>query len=372
MPTELLEAMIGADHEQIQILQDLELGMLAFVAIHDTSLGPAFGGVRRYGYRNPREGLADVLRLSHAMSKKCVLSGVAGGGGKTVLVDHPGLDVQGAYRRLGEYVESMGGRYYTGPDVGTGETELGFLAETTRFVTRPGPEGPGDLTLATARGVMAGLRAVVRHLSRKLARYPSDPAREGLEGLHFCVQGLGGVGLKVARQLRAAGATLTLSELDPELLQSACAELEADHVQPGSVYDVDCHVFVPCALGGIVHDLSVGRFRCDAIAGSANNVLAGPEHAEDLWHRGILLAPDFITNSGALVLGANFHLTGERDQDAAIDRIEDVLLEVFAKAEHVGESPNDLADRIAEERLLEPPRTPFFPAGRQKPARPQI
>ncbi|PIE23907.1 MAG: hypothetical protein CSA62_05810 [Planctomycetota bacterium] len=367
MPTELLEAMIGAEHEQVQILQDLDLGMLAFVAIHDTSQGPAFGGVRRFDYRNPREGLADVLRLSQAMSKKCVLAGVAGGGGKVVLFDHPNLDVPGAYRRLGEYVESMGGRYYTGPDVGTGEAELGFLAETTRFVTRPGAEGPGDLSLATARGVMAGLRAVVRYLSRKHPQYSSDPARQGFEGQHFCVQGLGGVGRKVAQQLHAAGARLTLSELDPDLLSATCAELGAEAVQPGSVYGVDCDIFVPCALGGIVHDFSVGRFRCDAIVGSANNVLAGPEYAQVLWDRGILLAPDFITNSGALVLGANYHLTGDRDQDAAIDRIEDALLEIFEKAEYEGEPPHDLADRMAEERLQAAKGAPFFPAERQKP-----
>jgi leucine dehydrogenase len=361
MPTELLEAMIGAEHEQVQILQDLELGMLAFLAIHDTSRGPAFGGVRRHRYRSPREGLADVLRLSQAMSFKCALIGVDGGGGKCVLVDHPMLDVEGAYRRIGEYVENLGGRYFTGPDVGTGETELGYLAATTRFVTVPGPEGPGDLAVATARGVMAGLRAVLRFLARRNDRYPRDPVADGLEGLHFCIQGLGGVGLKVARQLHAAGAQLTLCELDTELLERSCEELGAEHVGPGAVFDVDCDVFVPCALGGIVHDLSVGRFRCDAIAGSANNVLAGPEHGEDLARRGILLAPDFVCNSGALILGANFHLTGDREQGAAIDRIEHELLSLFERAEREDESPSSLADRISEERLSSGLRRPFFP-----------
>ena len=47
--------------------------------------------------------------------------GVPGGGGKAVIVQRPELDRAAAYRLLGRYVEVMGGRYYTGPDVGTVE-----------------------------------------------------------------------------------------------------------------------------------------------------------------------------------------------------------------------------------------------------------
>jgi leucine dehydrogenase len=174
--------------------------------------------------------------------------------------------------------------------------------------------------------------------------------------MHFAIQGVGGVGFDVARRLRALGARVTAADEDSERIARARDELGVESVSAGRIYDVGCDVFVPCAMGGILHDLTIERLRCQAVAGSANNILAAPRHARSLAERGILVAPDFVINSGALILGANVHLTGVRDQSAAIDRIESELLELFERAARVEITPFELTEHIARERLMAPSR----------------
>ena len=361
MSLQFLEALHGADHEQVQILQQPEIGFYALLAIHDTRNGPAFGGVRRLAYRNGAEALRDVLLLSRAMTYKCLMAGVAGGGGKVVLLDLPDTDLPEAYRRIGHHVENMGGRYYTGPDVGTGPRELAWLSETTDFVTRPDATGPGDLGRATARGVFAGIQALCQQLAKQDSRFPSDPQATGLEGVRVLVQGLGEAGGELADKLKLAGAQVLASEIKPDVLEWAVDQHGVIAVDPDEVYETECDIFAPCALGGVLHDLTVGRLHCKAIGGSANNILSRPEIAHVLQDRGILVAPDFVINSGALIQGSGFHLNGLREQDAAIDQIGQELLALFERAESEGVPPPMLAEQIAEERLASTPAKPWFP-----------
>ena len=351
------DVLAEGQHEQVEILRDRSSALTAIVAIDDTSRGPAFGGIRRHAYRDEIDALRDVLRLSRAMTLKCAMARVEGGGGKTVIFDHDDLVEDEAYRVVGRHVQNLGGRYFCGPDIGTGERQLSWVAESTSYVTVPGDEGPGDLAAATARGVLAGLRAV----AARLQRASLDMVELG--GLSYSIQGIGEVGSKVARALIEAGARVFGVEVDQARAESA-ADLGVEIVE--DVFDLECDVIVPCALGGIVHDLSVERARCRAIAGSANNVVASVEHAEQLHERGILLAPDFVINSGALILGAKFHLTGERDHGDAIDAIGQELFELFERADARGQAPLFVAEEIAQERLEVAKGRRYFPEGGRK------
>ena len=66
-------------------------------------------------------------------------------------------------------------------------------------------------------------------------------------------------------------------------------------------YDVDCDVFCPCALGGVLNGDTIGRLKCSVVAGAANNQLAGEHDGDTLHERGILYAPDYIINAGGLI-----------------------------------------------------------------------
>jgi leucine dehydrogenase len=357
MEFQFLDALAGGGFEQVVALHDRGSGLRALLAIHDTSAGPAFGGVRRRSYRDEAEALRDVLRLSRAMTRKCVLLGLPAGGAKVVALDGPELDLEGAYRYLGEAVEALAGRYYSGPDVGTGERELAWMAETTRFVTRPDDEGPGLLSESTAEGVFAGIGASLRHLDGE-----EDWTRRTV-----VVQGLGAVGSRLARRLTEVGATVVGVDADPEVAARAAAELGIELTESGAEFERACEVFAPCALGGILHDVSVPRLRCRVVAGAANNVLASGDHADAMHDRGILHAPDFVVNSGALLRGAAFHLEGRREPLERIGaRIGEVLTELLQAAREAGRPPARVAVEEADERLArrrESPREARGPGG---------
>src|SRR3954469_13306051 len=72
-------------HERVIVRRGPESGLPIIVAIHSTARGQAIGGCRMAAYPDWRDGLADALRLSAAMTAKCALAGLPNGGGKTVI-----------------------------------------------------------------------------------------------------------------------------------------------------------------------------------------------------------------------------------------------------------------------------------------------
>lgn len=354
MGVHILEAMAREGFEEVAALHDRSSNLRGFLAVHDTSRGPAFGGIRRWAYYDEDQALRDCLRLARAMTFKAALAGLEAGGAKLVIFDRPDLEVTEAYRFIGDVVERLAGRFYTGPDVGTGARELGWVAERTGFVTRPGPEGPGELAASTCAGVVAGMESALRFLDGDV----DWPART------VVVQGLGEVGARVARMLAHRGARVLAAETDAERARAVQAEIELELIDPSSEYDPPCDVFAPCALGGILHDLTLTRLRCRVIAGAANNVLARPLHGDRLHEQGILYVPDFVINSGALIRGATFHLSGVREEldriGARVGAITDVILRLSGEEQL---PPVRVAVREAERRLHAERRGPHSRRG---------
>jgi glutamate dehydrogenase/leucine dehydrogenase len=342
MAIQILDSMVRGGFEKVVALHDRRSGLRAFLAIHDTSAGPAFGGLRRWQYLDEEQALRDCLRLSRAMTHKCALLGLDAGGAKMVLVDHSGLDVSEAYRYVGRVVEDLDGSFYTGPDVGTGPRELAWVAEATSYVTDPGERGPGDLSGATANGVFAGLAATLRHMDGE-----EDWTRRTV-----VIQGLGGVGERLAERLVQMGARVVGSDIDPERAALVSRRLSIETVDRAREFETECDVFAPCAMGGILHDVTVKRLRARAVAGAANNVLARMAHGDQLFRRGVLYAPDFAINSGALILGALFHLNGEREPTREIERrVGSAIGDVLARAAEENMPPARVALREAERRI---------------------
>jgi len=339
-----------AEFEQIQVLKDPAIGFLGFIVIHDTRRGPAFGGIRRWSYKTPDEALGDCLRLAQAMTLKCAIHRIPGGGGKAVILQQPDLDREAAYRLLGRYIQHMGGRFQTGPDFGTEAGDVEAVASTTEFVTRPGPEGPGNLAQATALGVFAGIRALVPRLGAT-----------DLSHLTIAVQGLGEVGKRLARRLHEAGARLLLADVRADRARELGMELGAEVLDYREVLGAVCDVYAPCAMGGVIHRRSLPTLRARAVAGAANNVLASPEPGEELHRRGILYAPDFVINSGALVQGALFQLEGRRPPPERIERIGDLVGEILDRARAENRPPEQLAEEMAREHIAAVEHRPYLP-----------
>ncbi|HYD31768.1 MAG TPA: Glu/Leu/Phe/Val dehydrogenase dimerization domain-containing protein [Azospirillaceae bacterium] len=338
-------------HEQVVFAADRQTGLKAIIAIHDTSRGPALGGCRLWPYVSEDEAVRDVLRLSRAMTYKAALAGLSLGGGKSVILADPDIPREAfktpdLMRAMGRAVERLHGRYIVAEDVGTSVEDMGWVRRETAWVAGlpVAVGGSGDPSPATAYGVFRGIVAAVHHRLR----------RNTLEGLTVAVQGLGHVGWDLCRRLVAAGASLFVSDIRPEVVARAVGEFHATPVAADAIVDAPAEVFAPCALGAVINDHTIGRLKAVIVAGSANNQLAEPRHGQTLAERGILYVPDYAINVGGLINVAAERDPAGYDRDrtfAAIERIPDTLAAIFQEAEHAGIPTSVAADRLAEARL---------------------
>jgi leucine dehydrogenase len=332
------------NHEQVVFFFDRRSGLKAIVALHDTTLGPAIGGCRMWPYPSEAAALTDVLRLAKGMTYKAVMANLPFGGGKTVIIGDPKTGKSKAlFRALGRAIDSLGGRYYTGEDVGTCPADMDCAsAETSCVLGRS--SGSGDPSPVTARGIWLGIRAAVRHRL----------GGADLTGIRVAVQGLGHVGYNVARLLAQDGAKLIVADLDPTRAERAAEEFGARLVDGDQIFGVEAEVLAPCALGGVINDDTVPRLTCKVVAGAANNQLLEPRHGAALHARGILYAPDYVINAGGLINIAEELRSGGYDRGRALAKVQTIaetLTEVFERAAHAGAPTSEIADRLAEERV---------------------
>lgn len=335
-------------HEELLVHRGERSGLSMAIAIHSTALGPALGGARLWRYRALGDAIADALRLSEAMTYKAAAAGLGLGGGKAVLCAPPDRELTPAGRRnlmldLGDAVESLGGRYVTAEDVGTGTDDMAIVAESTAHAVGgpTGAGGSGDPSPVTARGVEAGIRASCEH------RYGSPD----LAGRVVTIAGVGHVGMALATRLAEAGCELRVSDID-EGKRASAKRLGAVWVDPENAAGTECDVFAPCALGGAINAESIDRLRCEIVCGSANNVLADDSLAEALTERGILYAPDFIANAGGLInVYGELRDLGPDQVEKLLDGIGDALGRVFEVASARSVTPLEAAKAVAEEAL---------------------
>ena len=281
------------DHEAVHAFHDAGAGLNCLIAIHSTALGPAGGGVRMWPYPDDQAAIDDALRLSRAMSHKNAMAGLALGGGKTVVIGDPARDKTPAlFEALGRAIERLGGRYWAAEDVGVSPADLVYARTQTKFVA--GLEGhaaaSGDPSPVTAEGVRRGLALCVqRALGRPLGE------------VTVAIQGVGHVGAILADKLAADGAKLIVCDVNAAQAAAVAARTGAQVVDTDAIFDAQCDVFAPCALGGAISPRTLPRLKAKVIAGGANNQLADEATGRALFAAGVTYAPDFVINGGGII-----------------------------------------------------------------------
>ena len=331
-------------HEQLSFFHDKESGLKAFIAVHDTSLGPAAGGCRMWNYENEMEALNDALRLSRGMSYKNAMAGLPLGGGKAVIMANPKTDKTDAlFKAFGRSIDSLNGAYITAEDVGVTTEDMQIVSTETKHVAglSEGDHASGDPSPFTARGIYNGIKACVKY---KLGK-------DSLQGLTVAVQGVGHVGQYLCEHLHNDGVKLLVSDIVQENLDDAVERFGAKVVGPDDILAVEADVVSPCALGAILNDDTITQFNTSIIAGGANNQLANDIHGVRLMDRGILFAPDYVINAGGII-NVSGETTGDYDVDCVnkkVDNIYNTLIHIFERAEKEARPTNVVADEMAEE-----------------------
>jgi leucine dehydrogenase len=338
MKSSMEELSTPADHERVVFCRDPEAGYRGVIAIHSTAAGPAAGGTRLWSYATEDEAVTDALRLSRGMTYKNAMAGLPLGGGKSVIFDDDAVDREALFRAHGRFVERLGGRYLTAEDVGTSPADMAIIRKETAHVAGIAV----DPSPRTAHGVVRAMLGAARH------RWGSD----GLAGRTVAIQGCGHVGFHLARELQEFGASLVVTDLDPERVRRVVAATGARAVEPDEIFGVAADVFAPCALGAVLNAGTVPRLRVEIVAGAANNQLREPEDGERLRQREILYVPDYVANAGGVIGGCGEILGWSEDVvKDRVERIYDTLLEVLHLAEEQDVPPHLAADRLAEQRL---------------------
>ena len=241
------------------------------------------------------------------------------------------------YQSYAEVVETLKGSYLTAGDVGTFKEDLIECSKITKYVY--------GINLETSKPTSQGIFNAIK------STYKFTNGTNNLNGVHVAISGVGKVGSKLAKLLFKAGAKITASSINPELINELKKEISVFEVSPNNLFETSCDIISPCALGGAINKISREKLKCGSIVGAANNQLDSSETAEWLLKNNIVYSPDYLVNSGGVIAIASEINETENLLEKQLEKIGDRLEFVLTESKKNNESTDSVAKRIAWERI---------------------
>jgi glutamate dehydrogenase (NAD(P)+) len=319
---------------------------------HNGARGPYKGGIRFH----PEVDLDEVRALAELMTWKTAIVNIPYGGAKGgVNVDPSKLEtgeVQRVARSFMDKIEKVLGpqRDIPAPDVGTNAQVMAWLMDeygklhghTPACVTgKPiALEGSFGREAATGRGVVQ----VFREASPEVDLDPSETT--------FVIQGFGNVGAWAARLMQelgakmvgaadASGAIASEGGIDADKLAEhvrdggtvADFDGKTDEIDPDELVALDCDVFIPAALGGMIHEDNAGKMRCRMMVEGANSPTT-PNADAILNENGVFIVPDVLANAGGVVVSYFEWVQNLQHMRWTEDEVNERLGEIMRRAFH--------------------------------------
>ncbi len=305
---DIFDLMSSGEFEQIDFAYDPTSGLKSIVVIHNTALGPALGGTRMMEYPTMEDALKDAANLAKAMTYKNAAAGINFGGGKAVIIGDAGRDKDEALlRAFGRQLQSFGGRFITGVDIGTNPDDMVIVHQETDYnVALPESYGgPDSTSKGTACGVFHGMKALAEETF-------SNP---GLEDKTIALQGTGSVGTFLIEYLVDEGCEVIVTDVDENRVSKIKERFGVRSVAPDDIYSLDVDIFSPCAVGDVLNDETIPQLKCKIVAGAANNQLKEEKrHCKMLEERGIVYGVDYILSAGGVINNANCFIGYDRSR----------------------------------------------------------
>jgi glutamate dehydrogenase (NAD(P)+) len=322
-----IRAVVRSSYREVQVQIPVMLGdgkihvFSGFRVQHNGARGPYKGGIRYH----PEVDLDEVRALATLMTWKTAVAGIPFGGAKGgVNCDASALDeteLQQITRSFIDKIEKVLGpqRDIPAPDVGTNAQTMAWMMDeygklhghTPAIVTgKPiALEGSYGREAATGRGIVN----MFREAAPALDLQPAD--------CRVVLQGFGNVGSWAARIIAQLGCTVIAASdaqgavyaeegLDPEALAQHVRDggNVADHDGPGAqpitpeeLLGLECEVFIPAALGGMIHAENADRLNTRMVVEGANSPTT-PKADAILQDKGIFVVPDVMANAGGVVV----------------------------------------------------------------------
>ncbi|WP_163337842.1 Glu/Leu/Phe/Val dehydrogenase [Desulfopila sp. IMCC35008] len=333
----------STDYEEVVRCDNEEVGFSAWIAVHNSNRGPALGGCRVWNYICDDDALTDVLRLSKGMTYKNSLARLSLGGGKCVVrADLEKVDRGAMFESVGQFVETLHGRYITAEDVNSTVEDMVAVKRHTKHVATVGASG--NPSPFTAYGVYCAIRACVQF------KFGHDD----LKGLRIAIQGVGETGGRLARLLANDGCTIFATDINQNNLSELQKNVKFHAVEPEDIYGAACDIFCPCALGGILNSFTIPRLHCSIVAGSANNQLLERADGDLLDARDILYVPDYAANAGGVInisceIGQTYDAGRARQKT---EMIGETVTDILRQSKSMKRPTHVIADRMAEELIM--------------------
>ena len=372
---------------QVQVPVSLNDGRIhvfsGFRVQHNGARGPYKGGIRYH----PEVDLDEVRALAMLMTWKTAVVGIPYGGAKGgINCDARKLDereLQMITRSFMDKIEKVLGptRDIPAPDVGTNAQTMAWLMDeygklhghTPAIVTgKPiALEGSQGREAATGRGVIYVLEEV------------ADQVGLDFDRLTFAIQGFGNVGSWAARILHDKGAKLVAVDtvdgsihsdggIDPHKLQKHLFDENGDINEFGDVDAIskeeflatECDVFIPAALGGMIHEHNADMLKCKVLLEGANSPTT-PKADAILSDKGIYIAPDVLCNAGGVIVSYFEWVQNLQhflwDEDEVNGRLEKIIKRGFREVAHKCKAdkttPRIAAYELGIQRVVEASRT---------------
>ncbi|HKG36566.1 MAG TPA: Glu/Leu/Phe/Val dehydrogenase dimerization domain-containing protein [Solirubrobacterales bacterium] len=349
---------------------------------HNGARGPYKGGIRFH----PEVDIDEVRALASLMTWKTAIAGVPYGGAKGG-VNCPAGDlepkeVQAIARSFMDKIEKVLGptRDIPAPDVNTNAQvmawfmdEYGKLHGHTPAIVTGKPielEGSHGREAATGRGCVYMFREAAPHLGL-------SPA-----STTFAVQGFGNVGSWAARIMQqlgckmvavsdASGAIHSEDGIDADDLYAfvkdggKLPDFEGvDSIDPDDLIGVECDVFIPAALGGMIHEGNADKMRCRMLIEGANSPTT-PAADEILKDKDVYVIPDVMANAGGVVVSyfewvqnlQHFRWEEREVNDKLGTIMRRAYREVSARGREEGIPLREAAYLVGIERVVEAART---------------
>lgn len=346
---------------------------------HDTTRGPGKGGIRFH----PAVDVDEVKALAAMMTFKTSILDLPFGGAKGGVRCDPTTMSLGELERLTrrytyEISPLLGpDRDVPAPDINTDGRVMAWLMDTLSMTQ--GSHLPASVTGkplsvggtrghagATSSGCLVCARAAFRELDIPMT------------GRRVVIQGFGKVGGPLAFLLHSAGmrvvavadvggAVMNGGGLDPFALSdhvtatgTVAGFTGGDAISAESIWDIECELLVPAALGGVIDEHVAKRIQAQVVVEAANGPTTSPAQAV-LDERGIVVVPDILANAGG-VTASYFEWAQSRQGypwDEGIvaerlrDRMDSAFVDVWARSQVLGVDLRSAAYVVALERIAD-------------------
>jgi len=330
-------------HEAVHFFSNKKTGLRCFISIHNRNRGPALGATRFWHYQFEEDALRDSLRLSRAMTYKCALAGIRYGGGKGVIIaDKKKTKTSSLICAYAKAVDSLGGIFRTGEDVGMNNRDVRIMAEETQFVIGKIPKRSDNPAYWAALGTLYSSQTALKAVFGS-----SDVA-----GRTYAIKGLGKLGLELAKLIVDLGGEVIGADLEKGVIAKAKKQVPSIKiVSPSVIHKQKVDVYSPCAMGREFNDKTIKELRCQIICGGANNQLSSREDGVNLCKMDILYIPDYLANAGGLInVAAELRPEGY-DRKWVVNKCKAIAKTtemIIKKANRHHKPTSEVADQLAE------------------------